>query len=487
VLTVDDSDNLETATGNDGRTQLSIHEPADFAPGKTSEGAGLSEIEFLVDPKGGRDQLVAGGQREQTIRVGNGGMSWTSDLDADMIGMPFESVWLHGDTAFDFLSGQGNHGTGGPLSTAETFVLTGGRSSGNILLGSDIPRGDTISGGDGSDLISGGAGDDSMAAGFGDDTVVGGAGSDTIYFYDGDLPADAPGVIVDLGETEAQDTGEGRDTLSQTENVVGSVYADRLTGSADANMLDGDGGDDTLDGRGGPDDLRGGAGSDAVSYAQAPAAVTVDLARTTQPTDGDRLNSIEDLVGSPFADTLAGNLVANRIVGGPGADTLAAGAGNDVVEARDGEGDRVSCGTDADTAISDRRSGDADDRRAARAGRARGPADRPDRPDHGRHRAELLAQRGEQATAAAPAGGPREGELPARALHDGRVWLRQAAGGRQQPPAGDQAEAWAAHHERDRRRHPHAQAAPHQEAALRAAQGARSGTAAEGQGHRPSA
>ena len=38
---------------------------------------------------------------------------------------------------------------------------------------------------------------------------------------------------------------------------------------------------------------------------------------------------------------------------------MAAGAGPDAVQVRDGEGDRVRCGEDADTAISDRRSLDA--------------------------------------------------------------------------------------------------------------------------------
>ena len=166
-------------------------------------------------------------------------------------------------------------------------------------------------------------------------------------------------MTVDLGETDPQDTGEGRDTLGQIENVVGSVYADTLIGTAGVNMLDGDGGDDALDGRGGADELRGGPGSDAASYAQAAAAVTVDLARTTQPADGDRFFSIEGVIGSPFADTLTGNMVANSIVGGAGADTIAAAEGADRVEIRDGEGDRVSCGADADTAISDRRSLDA--------------------------------------------------------------------------------------------------------------------------------
>jgi Ca2+-binding RTX toxin-like protein len=82
--------------------------------------------------------------------------------------------------------------------------------------------------------------------------------------------------------------------------------------------------------------------------------VNVDLSRTTQATDGDKLFSIESLTGSAFADTLIGNVVGNQIVGGPGADSVAAGDGPDRVEVRDGEGDRVGCGDGVDTAIADR-------------------------------------------------------------------------------------------------------------------------------------
>ncbi len=87
--------------------------------------------------------------------------------------------------------------------------------------------------------------------------------------------------------------------------------------------------------------------------------MTADLAQTTQPGEGDRFHTMESLIGSPFADTLTGNLDANRIDGGAGADVVAAGAGADTVQVRDGEGDRVSCGADADSAVSDRRSLDA--------------------------------------------------------------------------------------------------------------------------------
>ena len=356
VVVFDDSDNLATAAGNDGNTRVSIREPTAFGPGKTAEPSpATSEIEFYIDTKHGYDSLTIAGQ-SQKLFVGNDGLSWTTDSDADMVGMSFDDVRLTGSEAFDRFSGQGGNGTGAALSTANYFGITA-YGAGDYLQGSDIATGDVINAGDGSDTIEGGAGDDLLRGQLDDDMIEGGPGSDTVLFDTESQP-----VTVDLSQTGAQDTGAaGRDTLAELENAVGTSHADRLTGDAGANMLDGGEGDDALEGRGGADDLRGGPGADAVSYAQAPAGVTLDLARTTQATDGDKFNSIEDLVGSPFADTLTGNTVANRIVGGPGADTLAAGDGADRVEIRDGEGDRVSCGADADTAISDHRSVDAVD------------------------------------------------------------------------------------------------------------------------------
>ena len=58
--------------------------------------------------------------------------------------------------------------------------------------------------------------------------------------------------------------------------------------------------------------LNGGTDIDAATYASATAGVRVDLALTgAQNTVGagiDTLNSIEDMDGSDFADTLTGNL-----------------------------------------------------------------------------------------------------------------------------------------------------------------------------------
>ena len=357
ILIVDDSDNLATPAGNDGNSTVYITEPKVFGPGKTDEPFSEDEIEFLVDTKGGNDLFVAGGFDGQDIFVGNDGVNWTFDLDADLIGMPFDEVALNGSFSNrDVLSGQGGRGTGAPLSTADRFRVDANGGN-DYIQGSDIPAGDSIDADEGNDTIEAGAGDDLVSGWTGDDTIKGGPGNDTVSYDRGAAQA----ATVDLGQTGAQDTGAGTDTLSELENVRGSMGPDRLIGTSGANVLDGgDGGDDTLEGRGGADDLRGGPGNDAASYAQAPAGVTVDLARTNQQ-GGEQYSSIEDVIGSPLADTLTGNTVANRIVGGAGTDTVAAGAGADRVEVRDGEGDRVSCGADADTAISDRRAVDAVD------------------------------------------------------------------------------------------------------------------------------
>jgi Ca2+-binding RTX toxin-like protein len=80
--------------------------------------------------------------------------------------------------------------------------------------------------------------------------------------------------------------------------------------------------------------LNGGAGIDTVSYQYgATKSVAVNLAVTTaQATGGsgsDSLAGFENLVGSAYADTLAGNGAANRLIGGAGADILKGWNGDD--------------------------------------------------------------------------------------------------------------------------------------------------------------
>ncbi len=204
--------------------------------------------------------------------------------------------------------------------------------------------------------LTGGAGDDRIVSGPSDETLDGGAGADTIAFRAD--PQGVRGAQVLLGSTSTQFTGVGgADLVLEFEHAAGTPQADTLIGSAGDNVLTGGLGDDVLDGD---------AGRDTVSYADAPAGVTVDLRQTAaQPTGGagsDWLLGVEDLVGSPHADRLWGSVGPNRIEGGRGVDQVLGNEGDDVLVVRDGVSDQTGCGSgfdrvDADLAPLDPASG----------------------------------------------------------------------------------------------------------------------------------
>jgi Ca2+-binding RTX toxin-like protein len=148
------------------------------------------------------------------------------------------------------------------------------------------------------------------------------------------------------------------------------------TGNGLNNILTGNRFDNVLDGRGGDDTLRGGAGSDSASYAGAPGAVSADLGASQPAASGgagnDRLQSIENLIGSAFADWLGGDGGANVLAGGAANDTLRGGTGEDTLDGGEGTGDtaifsgnagdyRFSAGVNGELLVQDRNTTDGDD------------------------------------------------------------------------------------------------------------------------------
>ena len=81
--------------------------------------------------------------------------------------------------------------------------------------------------------------------------------------------------------------------------------------------------------------LAGGAGIDTVSYANATAGVTVNLATTSAQNTGgagsDTLSGFENLTGSASNDRLTGTTAANVLTGLAGNDTLNGGSGADTL------------------------------------------------------------------------------------------------------------------------------------------------------------
>lgn len=182
------------------------------------------------------------------------------------------------------------------------------------------PGDDVIRGSKGNDRVFGAAGDDRILGGPGNDRADGGPGND---WLDGEKGND------DMRGGAGDDTVIG---LNGDDKVAGDAGDDTVIGGAGTDKLYGGSEDDILRGEGNSDLMDGGPGNDISSFSSAPTAVEVDLRKSGMQVtnDGnDTLIAIEDLVGSPFADTLNGDAKANRIDGGPGYDYLEGGGGGD--------------------------------------------------------------------------------------------------------------------------------------------------------------
>jgi Ca2+-binding RTX toxin-like protein len=399
VATVNNTDTIFIAGGFGHRSLTVDLSGGQFAPGATSESAGISEIEIVSDlgPDPSLDSvIISGAAGADNIRVGTSGVNLNGDGDADIFfNAPSQNLALFtvlGAGGDDTISAAGDLGTGSPWPAAIT--LDGGAGNDTVTGGAGP---DTLIGGDGNDTLNGGPGDETIGGGAGNDTLSGGAGNDTISGGDGDDIFDegsaANGADVFLGgagsdtvsysertnpvsltlDATANDgeAGEGDNASGDIENITGGAGDDTLIGSSGANALDGGPGNDVLSGglgndtlSGGPGDdiftedsipngsdvFVGGAGEDTVSYALRTSAVTVtidDTANDGESGEADNVHSdVEDVVGGSGDDTITGSALGNALAGGPGNDTLNGGGGLDAL--RGGPGDDIENGDTGD-------------------------------------------------------------------------------------------------------------------------------------------
>lgn len=223
----------------------------------------------------------------------------------------------HGDNVFEVLGGlitgtvHGGAGSdsytvdqaglqivddGGTLDTLKSYVdvvvpygievTTLAGAVGLAAIGSRL--GETVFGAAGNDSISGEGGDDTLFGGMGDDVVSGGRGGDF------------------------------------------------LSGDAGNDLVRGGDGNDVMALFSGADTVKGGTGTDLITLEALTSAVPVviNLATGTgQIGAGTTISliSIENVMGSQFADTVTGNRAANMLNGGAGDDTLAGAAGADTL------------------------------------------------------------------------------------------------------------------------------------------------------------
>ncbi|MFK7862282.1 MAG: beta strand repeat-containing protein [Granulosicoccus sp.] len=201
---------------------------------------------------------------------------------------------------------------------------------------------DRLTGDTSNNSLLGNSGDDILSGSSGNDNLDGGAGQD-LADYSGVPNA----VSVDLGNQEASDDGlNGSDVLLRIENVLGTDHDDTLIGDSGNNNLQGGEGNDVLRGAAGVDTLDGGAGTaDWADYSQASEQIVVDLGINSALNDGDTsidvLNNIENVQGSDYNDTIAGDFRSNQLLGGQGDDTLIGAGGSDTLDGGEGENDAV--------------------------------------------------------------------------------------------------------------------------------------------------
>lgn len=308
--------------GTVAMTVVVPHAPAQAAPtcfGETATIVGTNKDKRkLVDLFGtSGDDVIVGLKGADNIK-GKGGDDLICSGDGD--------DWI--------LSGSGDDRVkAGP----DIDDIHGGPGDDEIHAGAGPAEG--VYGEDGHDQLFGDAGtEDYLFGGRGDDAMDGGNGADVLMFPDA-----ARGIHVDLAAGTA--TGQGQDTVTSAETVIGSIHDDVMFGDDLPNSLAGGPGSDQMFGLAGDDRLRsgwggtdlldGGEGIDAANYYLGWDPVTADLETGDATTPGvepglDTLVAIENLVGSKYDDALTGDDSDNVIHGSLGNDTVDGAGGSDL-------------------------------------------------------------------------------------------------------------------------------------------------------------
>jgi len=247
----------------------------------------------------------------------------------------------------------------GATAVYDVEVIQGSNFA-DTMVGNNVAN--TFLGGGSNDVLRGGAGDDvlygendsdTIEGGAGDDSIDGGSGSDFVDYSNDPLNV-AIGVNVDLQANTATDGYGDTDTLTEIENVQGSVYDDVIKGDTTENTLLGNDGNDTFLASGGSDSIDGGNDVDVIDFntPEITGKVFVDLENNSATQGGVTINytisNVENIIGTDFIDTIYGDAGDNLLQGGLSRDTLLGNDGADTLEGQDGN-DLLRGGTGDDT------------------------------------------------------------------------------------------------------------------------------------------
>jgi len=325
--------------GGEGVDAVSYEEVSDRIHVDLSQNLGLrshTDFSALVEPgRYGRDSLfdiesVRGSYRSDIIH-GDYRSNKIEALDGDdSIGGGAGSDTLDGGDGNDWaLYSRSSSGVTVDLRSATQVGGNWGDAAGDQLISIE-----NVLGSRRADSLTGDGSDNILEGGDGADTLDGQSGRDTLSYA-----TSSTAVTVDLSINSVSGGDAEGDRISNFQDVQGSRFGDILKGSDEVNDLDGGDGDDRLIASGDTDVLRGGAGSDTADYSQVARPIKVDLGDlvdgmniVTQSGVGtDRLQGIENIIGTHGSDTITGDSGDNVIEGKGGPDSLSGGEGNDTL------------------------------------------------------------------------------------------------------------------------------------------------------------
>ncbi|MGH8756457.1 MAG: calcium-binding protein, partial [Burkholderiales bacterium] len=332
IYVVDNIGDTVSELANEGTDTIQSQIALSLAALAFVENLTLTGSAAIAGTGNGLDNVLTGNTGNNTLTglAGNDTLNGGAGADT-MIGGTGSDIYVM-DNAGDVADETGGDGID-TVQSSLTFSLSDAVHAKGTIENLTLTGTTAINGtGNGlANIITGNTGNNILAGLGGADTLIGGVGTDTATYA-----ASASGVNVSLMTGLGSGGDAEGDTLATIENLTGSNF------------------NDTLEGSGGNNVLAGGLGLDTVSYRNATAGVTVNLALTTaQNTVGagtDTLSGFENLTGSAFNDTLTGTTGNNVLTGlagndtlngGTGADTMIGGAGNDIYVV-DNIGDTVS-------------------------------------------------------------------------------------------------------------------------------------------------
>ncbi|MEM1307851.1 MAG: calcium-binding protein, partial [Pseudomonadota bacterium] len=145
--------------------------------------------------------------------------------------------------------------------------------------------------------------------------------------------------------SDARSTGKdgtAKDANAWPTMAIGDVYYDNFVfeGTSANDTFNGRFGNDLMISSAGADTFYGSRGTDTVDYSGSSGGVTINLSSNPDGfvphasgghAAGDKLYSVENIIGSAYADTLYGSSANNMLDGGAGDDTFGLDAGADTL------------------------------------------------------------------------------------------------------------------------------------------------------------